>query len=90
MTEHYVGHHARSFLIPHPSTLIPKFAMKQKLAILALLLCGIIYFQNNIPAPDPSGGVTLQQAQQRNGVVPTETGLIADPSGVAALRAARP
>jgi len=64
--------------------------MKQKLAILALLLCGMIYFQNNIPAPDPSGAITLQKAQQRNGVVPTETGLIADPSGVAALRAAQP
>jgi hypothetical protein len=63
--------------------------MKQKFAFLTLLLCGIALFRNHIPAPDPSGAITLQQVKRHNGGVPVETGLIADPTGVAALRAAR-
>ncbi|MBV6439378.1 MAG: hypothetical protein DYG98_17450 [Haliscomenobacteraceae bacterium CHB4] len=60
--------------------------MKQKLAVIALLLCGAAFVQNNMPAIDPSGIIAIGLAKQKNGGALPDTGLIADPTGTAAIK----
>lgn len=62
--------------------------MKQKIAILVLVALGAALAQRQMPAADPSGAITLEKAQQQYGALP-KTGLIADPTGTAVIRAAR-
>lgn len=64
--------------------------MKQKLGILALVLCGAVYLQTQMPAIDPSGKIAVEKAQKQNDGKLPHTGLIADPSGMAIYRAAHP
>lgn len=60
-------------------------AMKQNLAALALLLCGVALFKSSMPAPDPSGKMAIEMAETQ-GKTLTHTGLVADPSGIAVFR----
>lgn len=59
--------------------------MKQNLAALALLLCGVALFKSNMPAPDPSGKMAIEMAKT-HGKTLTQTDLLADPSGTAVFR----
>lgn len=61
--------------------------MKQKLVVIALLLCGAAWVQTQMPAIDPSGIVAIEQAKQKNGGMLSATGLVADPTGTAASKA---
>lgn len=61
--------------------------MKQKLAAIALLLCGFALVQTQMSAIDPSGMVALRQLKQHKGNRLPETGLIADPTGTATVKA---
>jgi hypothetical protein len=61
--------------------------MKQNLAALALLLCGVALFQSKMPAPDPSGKMVIEMAKT-HGKTLTKTGLVADPSGTAVFQTA--
>lgn len=60
--------------------------MKQQLAAIALTLIGLGFMQPHLPAPDPSGRITLNQVIQQNGGTAPATGLLADPSGVAVFQ----